>query len=56
MRDVEPTATYNKATGKWTTTPYGHAQNARVNARLASDPAALKVVVDRLVVILKEQE
>ena len=56
MSEFKACAIYNPTTGQWVTTPFGHAQTARVNARLASDPAALKVVVDRLVVILEEEK
>lgn len=56
MSDLEPCATYNTTTGKWIETDFGRAQNARVNAILANNPAAMKMVLDRLAVILGEEE
>jgi|DEB0MinimDraft_3_1074331.scaffolds.fasta_scaffold01536_4 hypothetical protein len=56
MTNLQPCATYDKTTGKWATTAYGQAQNAKVNQLLANDPAALRIVLDRLAVILKQEE
>ena len=56
MSNLEPCSRYDNTTGKWIETDFGRAQNARVNARIANDPVAQKILLDRLAVILKEQE
>lgn len=56
MHYKQPSATYDSKTGKWIETEFGRTQNARVNARLANDPAAMKMLLNRLAVILKENQ